>query len=252
MRLAGKHALITGGGTGVGAAIAGALAEAGAQVTIAARREGPMQDVAARHDGIGWGICDVTDRQAVIAMVADAVAARGPVDIAVANAGIAHSTAFEKLTAADLDAMLAVNLHGTINLWQAVLPAMKKAGRGRLIAIASTAGLKGYGYVTGYVAAKHAVIGLTRALALELAKSGVTVNAVCPGFTETPMLEASIENIMAMTGRSRADAEKALSAGNPQGRFVQPGEVADAVLWLAGDGASAVTGQAVSVSGGET
>ena len=148
--------------------------------------------------------------------------------------------------------MLDVNLGGVFTTWQAGLAPMLAAGWGRLIAVASTAGLKGYPYVTGYCAAKHGVVGLTRALALETARTGVTVNAVCPGYTPTPMLERSIETIMAKTGRCRAEAEAPLLAANPQGRFIEPDEVAAAVLWLCGDGAASVTGQAISVSGGET
>ncbi len=250
MEFAGRHVLVSGGGSGVGAAIALAFADTGARVTITGRREAPLREMAARHDRIGWATCDVTDAEAVRAMLADVTRDHGAPGIVVANAGAAQSKPFHRMSADDLDAMLAVNLRGVFNLWQSALPGMK--GQGRLIAIASTAALKGYAYVAGYVAAKHAVLGLTRALALELAQSGVTVNAVCPGFTETPLLERSIETIMQSTGRSREDAQRALYKGNPQQRFVQPAEVANAVLWLAGDGAGAVTGQAISVSGGET
>lgn len=250
MSFSGRHALISGGGSGVGAAIALAFAGAGAQVTITGRREAPLRDIAGGHDRIDWAACDVTDADAVRAMVAEVTGRHGAPGIVVANAGAAVSQPFHKMTADDLDAMMAVNLGGVFNLWHAALPGMQ--GQGRLIAIASTAALKGYPYVSGYVAAKHAVLGLTRALALELARSGVTVNAVCPGFTETPLLERSIETIMHSTGRSREDAQKALYKGNPQQRFVQPEEVANAVLWLAADGSGSVTGQAISVSGGET
>ncbi|WP_341212472.1 SDR family NAD(P)-dependent oxidoreductase [uncultured Limimaricola sp.] len=251
MRLQGHHALVTGGGTGVGAAIARALTAEGASVTITGRREAPLRETAEGQAAMGWVTGDVTQAAEMSRVVAQAAQDRGPVTLAIANAGAADSKPFAKMTPDDLDAMLRVNLHGVFNLWHAVLPAMREAGRGRLIAVASTAGLKGYSYVSGYVAAKHAVVGLTRSVALELARTKITVNAICPGFAETPMLEESIENIMAKTGRSREEAAKALASGNPQGRFVQPEEVADAVLWLAGEGASAVTGQAISVSGGE-
>jgi NAD(P)-dependent dehydrogenase (short-subunit alcohol dehydrogenase family) len=249
--LSGKHAVVTGGGTGVGAAIALALAEAGARVTIAGRRREPLERMASRHAHLRWVTGDVTDAQSVATLFAAAAGGHGPVHIVVANAGAALSKPFQKMEAGDLRSMLDVNLLGVFHVWQAALPPMLDAGWGRLIAIASTAGLKGYAYVSGYCAAKHGVIGLTRALALELAKTSVTVNAVCPGYTQTPMLEQSIDTIMRKTGRSRAEAEAALKAANPQGRFVQPEEVARTVLWLCGAGAASVTGQAISLSGGE-
>jgi NAD(P)-dependent dehydrogenase (short-subunit alcohol dehydrogenase family) len=147
--------------------------------------------------------------------------------------------------------MLAVNLTGTFVCMQAALPDLLAAGQGRIVNIASTAAQRGYAYVSAYVAAKHGVLGLTRSLALELATKGITVNAVCPGYTDTDILRDSIANVVAKTGRSQAEALAQFAAGNPQGRIVQPREVADAVRWLVGDGASAITGQAISVSGGE-
>jgi NAD(P)-dependent dehydrogenase (short-subunit alcohol dehydrogenase family) len=249
--LSGRHALVTGGGTGVGAAIALALARAGARVTIAGRRKEPLERTAGQHARMRWVIGDVSDARSVIAMFAEASDAHGPADIVVANAGAAMSKPFLKMDANDLRSMLDVNLAGVFHVWQAALQPMLDGGWGRLIAIASTAGLKGYAYVSGYCAAKHGVIGLTRALALETAKTSVTVNAVCPGYTQTPMLEQTVDNIMRKTGRSRAEAEAALKASNPQGRFVQPEEVAQTVLWLCSAGAASVTGQAISVSGGE-
>ncbi len=175
----------------------------------------------------------------------------GPVEVMVANAGAAESCPFEQMTAEQLNGMLAVNLSGVVNCWQAALPDMKAAGWGRLIAVASTAGLKGYGYVCGYCAAKHAVVGLTRSLAIELGRSGVTANAICPGFTETPMLQRSIDNITAKTGMSEDKARASLLAGNPQKRFIQIDEVAQTTLWLCSDGARSVNGHSLSLSGGE-
>ena len=245
--LVGKHALVTGGGTGVGAAIAVMLAEAGANVTITGRTDTTLREIADSHANINWVVCDVTDAGAVNA----AFASIPRVDIVVANAGAAVSVPFSKMTADDLNAMLDVNLIGVFNVWKAALPGMQAAGWGRMIAIASTAGLKGYAYVSGYSAAKHGVVGLTRSLAQELTRSNITVNVVCPGFVETPMLERSILNIMEKTGGTRAAAETALQSGNPQKRFVQPTEVADTVSWLCGEGAGAINGQSISISGGE-
>src|SRR5882724_9661296 len=249
--LSGRHALVTGGGTGVGAAIALALARGGANVTISGRRQEPLEKTAQEHTRLRWATGDVTDAQSVKSMFATASAAHGPVDIVIANAGAAASKPFLKMDASDLQAMLDVNLTGVFHVWQAALQPMLDSGWGRLIAIASTAGLKGYAYVSGYCAAKHGVIGLTRALALETAKTSVIVNAVCPGYTQTPMLEQAVDNIVRKTGRSRTEAEAALKASNPQGRFVQPEEVAQTVLWLCSAGAASVTGQAISMSGGE-
>jgi NAD(P)-dependent dehydrogenase (short-subunit alcohol dehydrogenase family) len=249
--LSGRHALVTGGGSGIGAAIARALAEAGAKVTIAGRRQEPLERTASRHAPMRWVTGDVSDAQSVASMFAAVVAGHGPADIVVANAGAAMSKPFLKMQPDDLRAMLDVNLAGVFHVWQAALQPMLDSGWGRLIAIASTAGLKGYPYVSGYCAAKHGVIGLTRALALELAKTSVTVNAVCPGYTESPMLEQSIDTIMRKTGRSRPEAEASLKASNPQDRFVQPAEVAQTVLWLCSAGAASVTGQAIALAGGE-
>jgi NAD(P)-dependent dehydrogenase (short-subunit alcohol dehydrogenase family) len=250
--LTGRHALVTGGGSGVGAAIALALADAGARVTIAGRREGPLAEVAAGRSDIRAVTGDVTQAGAVHAMFDTAADGWGAPHIVIANAGSVETRPFLKTGADEFRATLDVNLTGVFNTWQAGLAPMIAGGWGRLIAVASTAGLKGYGYVTSYCAAKHGVIGLTRALAQETARTGVTVNAVCPGYTRTPMLERSLDNIMAKTGRSRAEAEAVLLASNPQGRFIEPAEVAATVLWLCGEAAGSVTGQAIALSGGET
>ena len=241
-----RHFVVTGGGSGVGAATAKVFAAAGHRVTIMGRREQPLIE-----QELSYAICDVTDRDSVDAAFETARKANGPVFGVVANAGAAESVPFAKMTADDLNAMLSVNLIGVVNVWQAALPDLTEAKTGRLIAIASTAGLKGYPYVSAYCAAKHGVIGLVRALAKELAHTGVTVNAICPGFVETPLLERSIANIAEKTGLSEADASRRLRADNPQNRFVQTREVADAALWLASDGAASVNGHTLTLSGGE-
>ncbi len=251
--LADRHALITGAGTGIGAATAVALSAAGAAVSLAGRRATPLQEVAANLARASAIVVDVTREADTLAMVAAARAAHGPIDILVANAGAAESAPVAKLDLAHWQRMLDVNLTGAFLTVKAALPDLtrKGAAAGRIVLIASTAGLKGYPYVAAYCAAKHGMVGLARALAAELAATGVTVNAVCPGFTETPMLTASLANIAARTGRSPAEAEARLRRLNPQGRFVKPAEVADTVLWLCTSGTQAVTGQAISVSGGE-
>lgn len=241
-----SHVVISGGGSGVGAEIAQGFAATGAAVTILGRSEAPL-----KAQELPYALCDVTDSAQVRAAVQVARDERGPITAVIANAGDAASVPFAKMTEDDLRHMMDVNLFGVFNLWQAALEDMIKAGYGRLIAIASTAGLKGYPYVTGYCAAKHGVVGMTRALAIELAKTGVTVNAVCPGFTETPMLARSIATIVEKTGLSEDEAAASLYKNNPQQRFVQTDEVASAVMWLCSDAARSVNGHALSVSGGE-
>jgi NAD(P)-dependent dehydrogenase (short-subunit alcohol dehydrogenase family) len=251
-KIVGSHALVTGGGSGVGRAVALALAEAGVEVTICGRRADALEAVAAGNARIHSIVADVTDEDAVSALYDKAEAARGPFDIVVANAGAADSAPAHKVTLADWQKTLDVNLTGAFITVKPALSGMAARKEGRIVFIASTAGLKGYGYVAPYVAAKHGVVGLMRALAAELAKTGVTVNAVCPGYVETEMLEQSVKKIVEKTGRSPEDARAALAATNPQGRLVQADEVADAVLWLCGDKARSVTGQTIALSGGET
>lgn len=247
MILAGKTAFVTGGGSGVGAVIAARLADAGAEVTICGRREAPLAAVAAKHMRITATVCDITDETGL----EQAIASAAP-DIVVANAGASASAAFVRTELVDFQHMLNVNLVGTFLTLREGARIMSEKPWGRLIAIASTAGIKGYPYVAPYAAAKHGVVGMVKSVALELARKGVTANAVCPGFLDTEMTERSIANIVEKTGRSTAEARASLEATNPMHRLVPPEDVAQAVLWLCSPGSDMVTGQAISVSGGET
>jgi len=249
--LAGRHAVVTGGGRGIGAAIARALIAAGVHVTLMGRDEGRLAATHAELGALQTVAVDVTDEAAVATAFATAVARGGPVDVLVNNAGVAASAPFERTGLDMLERMVAVNLTGTFLCCRAVLPAMRERGWGRIVNVASTAGLKGYAYVSAYCAAKHGVIGLTRSLALETARDGITVNAVCPGYTDTDMTRQTLETIRTKTGRDHEQAHAELVRHNPQGRLVDPHEVAEAVAWLCAHGSGAVTGQAIAVAGGE-
>lgn len=252
--LKGVHALVTGGARGIGEAVARSLLAQGARVTLLGRSEATLSRGAqalAVHGDVAWVSADISDAAAVVAAFAQATERFGPVQVLVNNAGQALSAPFGKTDGALWQQMIDVNLTGTFHCISAALPAMVSVGWGRIVNVASTAGLIGYPYVTAYCAAKHGVVGLTRALALEVAKKGVTVNAVCPGYTETDIVRDAVANIVAKTGRSEDVARAELAKRNPQGRLVQPQEVADAVLWLCQPGAGAVTGQSIAVAGGE-
>ncbi|MGI9295520.1 MAG: SDR family NAD(P)-dependent oxidoreductase [Pseudomonadales bacterium] len=251
MTLKGKHAVITGAGRGIGAAIVDQLAAADAKVSLLGRNLEPLQTKAAELPGATAIVCDVTDAAAVQSAFAKAVAASGGVDILVNNAGAAESLPFKKTDCEHLQRMLDVNLIGPYQCMQAVVEGMVEKNAGRIINVASTSALKGYRYVSAYAAAKHAILGMSRCLALELADKGVTVNAVCPGFTETDIVRESISNIMQKTGRSEAEALAELAKHNPQQRLIQPEEVAATVLWLCRPEAGAINGQAIAVAGGE-
>jgi NAD(P)-dependent dehydrogenase (short-subunit alcohol dehydrogenase family) len=275
-RLAGHHALITGGGTGIGAAIARALAAEGAKLTLVGRRLEKLEETAnqlrssrAKSGGAGTeavgrpstslgtneGVCcvtaDVTARSEVDAAFAAARASNGPITILVNNAGAAEAASFAKVTEELWRRIMAVNLDALLHCTQAVLPDLLGAESGRIVTVASTAGLKPYLYTAPYVAAKHGAVGLTRALALELAKTAVTANAVCPGFTETDIAAEAIAKIQAKTGRSADEARGHLASFSPQNRLVTPEEVASAVVWLCLPESRAINGQAIAVAGGE-
>jgi len=250
------HAVITGGGKGIGAAIAEALAQRGASVSLIGRNMEVLQSTANRisHDHgakVATASADVADEVAVQKAIAAVRNTLGPPTILVNNAGVAVSAPFLKSDSSFWRKVFDIDLMGAVYCTQAVLPAMLESKWGRIVNIASTAGVTGLAYVTTYCAAKHAMIGLTRSLAIETARTGVTVNAVCPGYTDTDMTAQSISNIVQKTGRSREEAMASLVSRNPQGKLIRPVEIADTVVWLCGESASSVTGQSIVVAGGE-
>ena len=250
--LTGRHAVITGASRGIGAAVALELGRLGAELTIIGRSLPALRTAAGRlRDESGARVteaaCDVTDGEAV----AKLAGALSGVSILVNNAGGADTAPFSRTDPALWRRMIDLNLTSVYAMTRALAPAMLAAGWGRIVNIASTAGLKGYAYVSAYVAAKHGVVGLTRALALEFARTGVTVNAVCPGYTDTPMLAGAIANIASKTRKTADEARHQLAAANPMGRLVTPAEVAATVGWLCRPESASITGQAVAIAGGE-
>ncbi len=252
MNLAGRHALVTGAGRGIGAAIARSLAAQGAKITLNGRNAAALEAIAATlSSDTHTAIADVTDPAALERAFAEAATALGPVDILVNNAGIAASAPFRKMDAEHWHRIVSVNLTGVFHCTKAVAPGMLDRAWGRIVNIASVAGLRGYAYTAAYCAAKHGVVGMTRALAMEMAKSGVTVNAVCPGYTDTDMVGQALETIRSKTGRSEDEALAELTKFNPQGRLTRPDEVANAVCWLCDPASDGITGQAIAIAGGE-
>lgn len=242
-----RRAIVTGGGRGIGRAVAVALSKAGHEVTVMGRTEAPLSEAVASGAAKAFCAVDVSEAEAFSGALLDA----GPADVLVSCAGIADSAPFLKSDLSLFRRLMAVNFESIVVGARAVLPGMIERGFGRIISVASIAGLKGYPYVSAYVASKHAVVGLTRSLSLEVAKTGVTVNAVCPGYVDTDLVGDNAARIAARTGRDAAEIKKEFFKGNPQARLIRPDEVADAVLWLAGDLAASVNGQAIAISGGE-
>ena len=251
MNLPRKHAVVTGGGTGVGEAIALKLADESNLVTILGRRKEPLKIVANKHKNINWKVCDISKSVEVENCYNEIRSAYGNINIVIANAGIADSKPFHKMSVSDITSLMEVNLIGVFNAFQSAFKDMKADNWGRMIAIASTAGLKGYSYVSAYTASKHAVVGLIKSLAIELAGKGITVNSVCPSYIDTPMTDRTIKNITELTNISKEEAIKELVKLNPQKRLIKPMEVAKVVSWICNENSSSINGQNIPIAGGE-
>ncbi|MEO7635269.1 MAG: SDR family oxidoreductase [Sphingomicrobium sp.] len=247
--LEGRHALITGGGTGIGAASARLLSQAGAKITVTGRRREPLEEIA-QETGATIAICDVTDRDAIERAFGEARGANGPIDILVVNAGIAESAPFHKMTRDSWNRIIATNLTGAFDCAQAALPDLLQSDSGRLIFIASVASLRGIPYAAHYGASKHGLLGLSRSLAAEYARTTLTVNAICPGYVDTPMTDQSVARVVEKTGRSDDDARAAITNMNTSGRLVDPAGVATLVLTLCLPQSRDVTGAALTIDGG--
>ena len=238
-----RRVLVTGGGSGIGRGIARAFAEASEAVTIVGRREEALHETDGGR-GMHCVVADVTNEAAVEALFTKGF------DVVVANAGVGRAAPLAEVSLEEWNETLAVNLTGTFLTFRAALRSRMPEG-GRLIAVASTQALKGGGRIAAYAASKHGVLGLVRSVAQEVAKKGITCNAICPGFVDTPMADAAVQNMMEARGLERAAAEKMVVSGNPVGRIIAVDEVASAALYLASKGAAMVNGHALSVSGGE-
>lgn len=238
-----RQVFVSGGGSGIGLAIARAFAEAGDAVIVAGRNEAALSAT-----GLDYRLMDVTKEDAVAAVIS----ASPTIDVFIANAGGAITAPTLSTAQDDWDAMIALNLTSVWRCARHAVPSMVSRGNGRFIAVASTAAIKGYAYAGAYAAAKHGVLGLVRSMAAELAKTGVTANALCPGYTDTPMIAAATDLIAERTGRDAAAARAVFTKANPMGRLIDPSEVAQAALWLASPGAVSVNGQAIAIDGGET
>lgn len=251
MNLNNKHAVVTGGGTGVGAETALKLANNLAKVTIIGRKEKNLKNISSKHENINWHVCDVSKSEDLKECYKTIRKKNGNISIVIANAGISFSKPFHKTTTKDLTEIININLIGVFNSFKFALNDMKSNNWGRMIAMSSTAGLKGYSYVSAYCASKHAVIGLTRSLSIELASKNITVNSICPSYVDTPMTERTIKNITDLTNLNEVEAIKKLTETNPQKKLVKPSEISESILWLCNDNSSSINGQNISLSGGE-